>query len=237
MNLVHLDLVDALDRDGYIIIPNLLPSMSVDSVVRGIEDFLTAESVQAKPHGIRNLASRVPAVRTLAEATQIREFVERLIGGSPRLVRSILFDKVAGANWAVPWHQDQTIAVQERVEAAGYGPWTVKEGIPSVQPPTEILESMVTLRIHLDDCAKDNGPLRVIPGSHKLGRLSAEAIDQLARASPGVDCTVGKGGVLVMRPLLLHASSPSGTPIHRRVVHLDFANRELPCGLRWNPAA
>jgi ectoine hydroxylase-related dioxygenase (phytanoyl-CoA dioxygenase family) len=81
-------------------------------------------------------------------------------------VRAIFFDKSSGSNWLVPWHQDLTIAVASKCEAPGFGPWSVKDGIPHVQPPDELLKQMIALRLHLDDCDASNGALRVIPGSH-----------------------------------------------------------------------
>jgi ectoine hydroxylase-related dioxygenase (phytanoyl-CoA dioxygenase family) len=129
----------------------------------------------------------------------------------------------------VPWHQDLTIAVQERLEVPGYGPWTVKAGVAHVQPPVAVLERMVAVRLHLDDCGAENGPVRVLRGSHRLGRMAAAPMD----AGEEVVCTVGRGGVVLMRPLLWHASSPAVSVAHRRVIHVEFAAAELAGGLRW----
>jgi ectoine hydroxylase-related dioxygenase (phytanoyl-CoA dioxygenase family) len=144
----------------------------------------------------------------------------------------LLFDKTPAANWSIGWHQDTAIAVREKVEAPGFFGWSVKAGVPHVHPPTQILESMITLRVHVDDCGEGNGPLRVIPGSHRHGRLSDEAIAKRA-TGPEVICPLQAGGVLLMRPLILHASSPATTPQHRRVLHLEFAADPLPHGLEW----
>ena len=101
-----------------------------------------------------------------------------------------------------------------------------------VQPPAEVLEHMVSVRFHLDDCGEENGALRDIPGSHLRGRIPEEDIPAM-RETPEVVCAVAVGGALLMRPLLLHASSPSRVPGHRRVVHLDYASVQLPNGMRW----
>ena len=139
------------------------------------------------------------------------------------------FNKTSASNWKVAWHQDRTIAVRERKDVAAFGPWSVKECVPSVQPPSSIMAHMLAIRLHLDESHEDNGPLRVIPGSHKVGCLSAEGIatwkEQL--------CTVPRGGAILMRPLLVHASSSCAKPEPRRVIHLEFAVENLPGGLEW----
>ena len=138
-----------------------------------------------------------------------------------------------GANWKVPWHQDLTIEVRKKLDVSGFGPWSTKAGVVHVQPPASTLENMLAVRIHLDDCDESNGPLRVIPGSHRLGRLTSEQILRIA-AQPAVRCTVPAGGVMLMRPLLVHASSACRDPRHRRVIHLEFAAGALPAGLEWH---
>lgn len=148
-------------------------------------------------------------------------------------MRGILFDKIPDANWKVPWHQDVTIAVQDKVEAEDFGPWSVKANVLHVQPPASILEHMLSVRLHLDDCGEENGALRVISGSHKRGRIPEDQIQSVRDTSQETLCSVRVGGALIMRPLLLHASSPSHAPAHRRVVHLDFAAVSLPSGMRW----
>jgi ectoine hydroxylase-related dioxygenase (phytanoyl-CoA dioxygenase family) len=148
-------------------------------------------------------------------------------------VRTLLFDKQPGANWKVTWHQDLTIAVKERRDVDGFGPWSIKDGIPHVQPPAELLARMITLRVHLDDCFAENGALRILPGTHQSGRLSPADISDTRARVDEIVCEVPRGGVLVMRPLLLHASSAAVSPRHRRVLHLEFAAEDLPEGLAW----
>ena len=145
-------------------------------------------------------------------------------------------DKTSEANWNVAWHQDLSIAVRERMDVRGFGPWSIKAGVVHVQPPREVLERMVTLRLHLDDCMAENGPLRVIPCSHSQGVLTPAKVSQMTSESKAVTCTVGTGGAIVMRPLILHASSKALRPSHRRVVHLEFSSAELPAPLQWGAA-
>ena len=163
----------------------------------------------------------------------IKSLAETSLGGDAFPVRATLFDKSPEANWRVPWHQDTAIAVAERIETRGYGGWSVKDGVPHVHPPAEILQGMLAVRVHLDDCDLENGLLRVLPGSHRSGKLESEQIEHWKRTVAEVPCVVKAGGVLLMSPLLLHASSPAENPSRRRVIHIEYASQELPNGLRW----
>ena len=184
--------------------------------------------------GVRNLLDRSAAVRALAQSTPIRSLVEPILGPNARAVRGILFDKTPDANWKVIWHQDLTIAVRARHEVDGFGPWSLKDGVTCVQPPLSVLEEMLAVRIHLDDCGLSNGPLRVIAGSHRQGRLGAEAIERIRAESRESVVTAGLGEAIVMRPLLLHASAPAESPGRRRVVHIELCAKELPPPLAWH---
>ena len=130
------------------------------------------------------------------------------------------------------WHQDLTIAVREQHPVIGFGPWTTKAGIWHVQPPSEVMSAMLAIRLHLDENDCNNGPLRAMPDTHRRGRLSAVEIAAFAKNNC-VTCTVPEGGALIMRPVLLHASSACVVNKPRRVIHLEFAARELPHGLHW----
>jgi ectoine hydroxylase-related dioxygenase (phytanoyl-CoA dioxygenase family) len=213
-------------QDGFEIVPSLLG----EAEVKALRTALT--SLKVAP-GHRNLMRRVPDVAALAASPKMLVLIEELFGAKPIPVRSIFFDKPPEANWLVPWHQDLSIAVKQRIDLRGYGPWSMKDGVPHVQPPTETLEAMVTIRLHLDDCDESNGSLRVIPGSHRLGRLDAASISELRSRQKEVTCSVRSGDGLLMRPLLLHASSEASAPVHRRVIHLEYAACPLPNGLEW----
>jgi hypothetical protein len=179
----------------------------------------------------------LPGVAELARSRRLLDLVRPHLPSEPLPVRAIYFDKSSDANWLVPWHQDLTLAVRARVEAAGFGPWSTKDGIPHVQPPVELLRQMLTVRLHLDDADESNGALRVLPGSHRLGRLSSERVQELRSRQPDFLCTVSAGDALLMRPLLLHASSRSTSPRHRRVLHIEYAAFTLPESLNWHEAA
>ena len=219
----------SVDTDGFSMVENFLPEQEVADLVTFVEQNL---STSGQRGGVRNLLD-LPRMRDLAESSAMRTAVKAIIGNGARIVRGILFDKTEEANWKVPWHQDVTIAVNRKIEAAGYGPWSVKAGVLHVQPPASVLERMISVRLHLDDCPEENGALRVISGSHTSGKLDERVIQNIAARSIAVTCAMQRGGVLMMRPLLLHASSASSFPGHRRVVHFDYAASELPAGMGW----
>jgi ectoine hydroxylase-related dioxygenase (phytanoyl-CoA dioxygenase family) len=225
----------ALNVDGFAIIEGVLSRLAVAELIAGLDRLSEHKEVRRRGgvFAVRNLLDQVPEVRQLASSEIVRPLVQAVLGEDFFPVRGILFDKIPEANWKVPWHQDVTIAVQERVESSGFGPWSMKADVLHVQPPASILENMVSVRIHIDDCLRENGALRVIPGSHLYGRIAEDRISDYVEKSIEQTCEVRAGGVLIMRPLLLHASSPSTDPKHRRVVHLDFASVQLPSPMRW----
>jgi len=225
---------DAIDRDGYAIMHGVLDESALAawrSAIQPVDWTADGAQVQAK-HAARNLLD-LPDVRQLATSPPLIDLVKPVIGKSAQPVRGILFNKVDGANWKVPWHQDLAIAVRERIDTEGFGPWSVKQGVPHVQPPVHILERMLTLRVHIDDCDESNGPLRVIGGSHRHGKLDSNAVERLRQGGDVQACTTSRGGVVMMRPLLLHASSPAAKPRSRRIVHLEYAATSLPGNLHW----
>lgn len=227
---------ESLDRDGFAVVEGVAPDDVIDALLPALADVDHEGAVarRGSVHAVRNLLEAVPQVRSLARMPSVRALVEPVLGAGCFVVRGILFDKTPQANWKVAWHQDLTIAVRERVDAPGFGPWSEKAGIPHVQPPAGVLERMLTVRVHLDPCGPENGPVQVLPGSHAHGRLAPDAIERLRAAGVPVPCTSARGGALVMRPALLHASSPATRPGHRRVVHLEFAAGDLPHGLEWH---
>lgn len=223
-----------LKNDGFAIVDGVLSNSEVDNLIAAIEDQQRAATLNRKGSvfAVRNLLE-IPAIAALARSEAVQPLVRTALGNSFFPVRGILFDKVPQANWKVPWHQDVTIAVQERIETAGFGPWSMKAEVLHVQPPVNVLERMISVRLHLDPCDDSNGALRVVPGSHRRGRIPEESVPAILSSSREHVCEVSRGGALLMRPLLLHASSAAVKPSHRRVVHLDFASDGLPGGLQW----
>lgn len=154
-----------------------------------------------------------------------------------RPVRAVLFDKTAEANWVVAWHQDRTIAVRERVEVEGFGPWSNKDGTLHVAPPFDVLARMVTLRVHLDPVDETNAPLRVALGSHANGRVGADQAAAVAAEACQAICLAEVGDIWAYRTPIIHASDRSLTPRHRRVLQVDYADFDLPGGLVWQGLA
>ena len=225
-----------LERNGFSIMKSVLEPCKVDWILDEITALHNCEGTSTRSgrvFGARNLFQKIPSLRSVAEHEPLISLVKKLIGDAARPVRCLFFDKNSMANWSVVWHQDLTIAVRRRRPVEGFGPWSLKAGVPHVQPPLSILEKMLTLRIHLDKTDGSNGALRVISGSHRLGRLNPQMIEQLTAAKTPRMCAVDGGGVLLMRPLLLHSSRSCRTPVHRRVLHIEFSADRLPGGLEW----
>jgi hypothetical protein len=170
----------------------------------------------------------------LARRLRDHPLLSRLVPAAHVAVQCTYFEKSPGRNWLVPIHQDLSIPVAERVESPGLGGWSEKEGALFVQPPASLLEALVAIRVHLDDCAAEEGPLRVVPGSHTQGRIAPEAALALRAAATEVSCHAAQGSALVMRPLLLHASSKSTGTGRRRVLHFVFGPQSPGHGLRWH---
>lgn len=185
--------------------------------------------------GVRNVLA-TPVVLRIVQDPRFARAIREAVDGPLAAVKATLFDKTPRSNWRVQWHQDRVIAVRERIDLEGFGPWSVKGGIPHVEAPAHVLANMLAVRVHLDDTGPDNGPLRVIPGSHRHGKLADEEILRLVSTQPQVGLAVPQGAVLLMRPLLLHASSPATVPAHRRVLHIELAPPDLIAPLQWHSA-
>jgi hypothetical protein len=174
-------------------------------------------------HGARDLL-RFPQVVAWGQAL---EPLVRASGlATPRLISGLWFDKRPEANWRVPWHQDLFAPVAPFI-APGWGPWSDKHGIPHVELPEPWCSQRVAIRLHLDDCGPDDGPLEILPGTHRAGKLTPAAIDQQAQAIAPVTIHADAGELLILHPLLLHRSAPAHQPTHRRVLHLEW------CGVPW----
>jgi ectoine hydroxylase-related dioxygenase (phytanoyl-CoA dioxygenase family) len=223
-------------RDGFAVVSGVLDGRALASLEESLEGVGSREGVLRRGgvYAIRNLFEVLPVARELARSAPVRALVEPVLGADCFAVRGVLFDKTPAAPWKVAWHQDLSIAVRARVEAEGFGPWSVKAGVVYVQPPSRVLEGVLAVRLHLDDCDETNGPLKVLPGSHAFGRLDAEEIRRRREEGGAVTCVVPRGGALLLRPLLLHSSPAPRAPRRRRVVHMEFAAAPLPCGLEWH---
>ncbi|MGC4050945.1 MAG: phytanoyl-CoA dioxygenase family protein [Paludibaculum sp.] len=225
----------AVETRGFALCRSPLNADLLQSLEAALGCIDTDERVRSRGavFAIRDLLIAAPAIRAMANADPLLAVARAAIGRKARPVRGLLFDKHPAANWLVPWHQDLTICVKERLEVKGFGPWSGKADLVHVQPPAEILDQMVALRIHLDDAGETNGALRLLPGTPKLGRLTPEQVEKCRETNEEMTCAAARGDVLLMKPLLLHASSAALQPGHRRVIHIEYASCSLPGGLCW----
>ena len=173
--------------------------------------------------GARHLMAR-PAVADVANDPRLLRIARRGLGEAAVPYRATLFEKSGRANWLVVWHQDTALPLASRFDAREWGPWSEKAGILYAHAPAWALARVLALRLHLDASTAENGPLRVIPGSHAAGLLSDEEVFGIARRQEHVACPVSRGGVLAMRPLLIHSSSKAREDAPRRVLHIEYAD-------------
>jgi hypothetical protein len=228
-------MVSDLEQDGYAVLHGVIPAELVARAATALASLTRDRSERGgETFGARNILD-IPEVRDLAALAGTRSLLSNVVGPGVRAVRGIFFDKTPAANWPVAWHQDRSLALSRKHEVEGWRAWSVKAGVAHGQPPHPMLERMLTLRFHLDDCAEDNGPLKVVPGSHRLGRLERDKQRALRREAGERTLAVMAGDAIAMRPLILHASSAAISPQHRRVVHLEFVPGDLlPSPLEWH---
>ncbi len=200
-------------------IPGVFPQGEVAAFIGGFEKTYEGQ-VSA---GIRN-ALGIKTVSSLAHDPRLLGIARRLLGSPARPFRVTFFNKSLQINWLVAWHQDKTLPLRKRLPVFGWGPWSVKQGTIYAQAPESVLSTILALRIHIEDSTGQNGPLRVLSGTHKLGILTDESIRELSSRIVPTECTVAAGGVLAMRPLLIHASSKSRSGNSRRVLHIEYAS-------------
>lgn len=218
----------AVEKQGFAITPKLFDREDISSVIESLDK----APLRHGRAGARN-ALQIESVRDLAVDSRLLKLAGSILGGNAVPFRATFFDKSAEANWLVVWHQDTALPLRERRDVKGWGPWSVKEGVICAHAPGYALEQVLAIRIHLDDSNEENGSLRVLPQTHTLGVLSDDAIHDLAEKIPPVDCFVGAGEVLVMKPLLIHSSSKAKSEkLHRRVLHIEYATRlSFPDGI------
>jgi hypothetical protein len=205
-------------ESGFATIPKVIPPPEMSDVLLAIRELRT-DNARA---GLRNML-QCPAVRQLARDPRLMGIAIKVLGADAFPFRATLFDKSPETNWLVAWHQDRALPIHRKQDRVGWGPWSTKEGVLYAQAPANALEQVIALRLHFDDCLETNGPLRVLPATHRLGVLTGEAIDELASQVSPVSCHIATGGVLVMSPLLLHGSSKSKASGSRRVLHIEYA--------------
>jgi hypothetical protein len=232
-------IVAQVERDGFVLLPGVFTAAQADAMLVGLGPALsdppaaqgTMRSETGTIYAARNLLTLWPAVVQVWRQPPLLEALAAVLGPEYGLVRVLYFDKPPERSWALPWHKDMTIAVRRHLPSVHFSKPTRKASVPHVEAPTELLEQMLTARIHLDEVTEENGPLKVLPGSHRTGKVMVPG-ESKPRA-----ILASRGDVLLMRPLLAHNSGNSHpqTKRHRRILHLEFAGRrELADGYAWH---
>lgn len=214
----------SFERDGFdIIVPGLAP----DEL-----EALRREFPPDAPNR-RNLFTFSPLLEEFVASASFSRHAAEILGPNCFAVRAVFFNKIVKSNWHVPWHQDIGVPLRERRNVDGFSAFTVKDGIIHANAPGEVLAKLVVLRLHLDDATSANGAMRLVAGSHAAGRLHDDEIDSWAAKGREVQPEIPAGGILRLRPLLLHASAHSSSDAPRRVIHIEYASEALPGGLAW----
>ena len=223
-----------ISRNGFEIVEDVYSPEEIRQILEVINQADSDKETFHKSTGIfaiRQFLKEIPGTVPLIFNENLKRIIHQFFGQDYFVVKSIYFDKPEGSNWYVSYHQDLTISVNKKAELPGFGPWTKKHDQFAVQPPLEILENIFTIRIHLDDTDANNGALKVILGSHQKQIYRPETIDWVIEKEDV--CPVTKGGIMIMKPLLLHSSSRTTDNRKRRVIHLEFSNNQLPDELQW----
>lgn len=215
-----------LSRDGAQHFPAALSPDDLHQLEQGLA------SVPANHPGTR-LTGISALAETLSASSPIGRIAAHRLGPAARPVRALLFNKTADQNWSLGWHQDRTIAVAERIDTPGFSNWTVKSRIQHVEPPFDLLQRMLTLRVHLDPVGPDNAPLLVAPGSHRLGRIAETDIAPVVQRHGVRSCLAARGDIWLYATPILHASAAAAAAGSRRVLQIDFSADDLPGELRW----
>lgn len=213
---------NAIENDGFALAQDVFADEELDHLLADIR----GAGAKRSRAGVRHLLRFDPVAR-LARSAQLTEFVREVLGENGFPYRATLFDKSPVSNWLVAWHQDTALPLREKLELPGWGPWSLKDGITYGHAPASVLQQILALRVHLNDSTLENGPLRILPGSHTHGILTDDSIRALASGITPVDCTVPKGGIVAMRPLLVHGSSKSQSEMPRMVLHIEYAASPL----------
>ncbi|MBX3176988.1 MAG: phytanoyl-CoA dioxygenase family protein [Candidatus Hydrogenedentes bacterium] len=222
--------------NGFVRVPGVVEAGLLNAISLELERVADHDKLHARGGSIY-AARDVFAVnsRLLAMASEgpLLQLARELAGPEARATKATYFDKRPEANWTLPLHQDLTITVRNRAEVPGYTHWSVKAGVPHVQPPVALLQQIVALRLHLDDCPVENGALEVVPGSHRQGRIGASELRAMHLEGRAVACPAIAGDVLAMRPLLVHGSRKAVAPGRRRVLHIEYCAAALDAPLAW----
>ena len=227
-----------INTEDFAIINDVYTKNEIEKLISLIENITENKTTNATFRkskdlfAIRQFHKEIPKTLDFIFNQNLKEIIESNFGAGYFITKSIYFDKPEKSNWFVAYHQDLTISVDKKIEIENFENWTIKQNQFAVQPPKEILENNFTIRIHIDKTTKDNGALKVINDSHSRGILRIENLD--FENEKETICEVEKGGIMIMKPLLFHASNKTTNNERRRVIHIEFSNQQLPAGLEWS---
>ncbi|MEN4761916.1 phytanoyl-CoA dioxygenase family protein [Chryseobacterium sp. C39-AII1] len=233
MNLQHHK--NIITENGFTVINNIFSDEEIEKISEIIQNIDTSKETFRKSEdlfAIRQFLKEIPEIKGVVFNENLKTIIKEIFGDKYFVVKSIYFDKPEKSNWYVAYHQDLTISVDKKLELENFGPWTTKQNQFAVQPPLSILENIFTIRIHLDETDENNGALKVVPTSHAKGIYRPETIDWTVETE--TICNVEKGGIMIMKPLLLHGSNRTINGKKRRVIHIEFSDLELPEELNWS---
>jgi ectoine hydroxylase-related dioxygenase (phytanoyl-CoA dioxygenase family) len=225
---------NTISTDGFAILNDVFTAAEIDKLLYIIESADTSKATFRKTNdlfAIRQFLKEIPAAANIVFNKKLTSLIEAIFGNGFFVVKSIYFDKPEASNWFVSYHQDLTISVNKKIEWEGFNFWTTKHNQFAVQPPLNILQDNLTIRIHLDNTNEENGALKVIPQSHLKNIYRSETIDW--KTEQEYSCNVKKGGIMFMKPLLLHSSAKTTNNHKRRVIHIEFSRITLPGELQW----
>lgn len=214
--------LESVHTYGFELVPEVFHGRRIDFM---LEEIARLSPVRTRA-GLRH-ALRLEPVLKIANDPALLNMASRILGPDTLPYRATLFDKSPASNWLVIWHQDTALPMRERANVSGWGPWSTKDGIAYAHAPADALSEVLALRVHLDDSTTHNGPLKVLPQTHNLGILCDDRLQELSKRIPAVECVCPKGGVVAMRPLIVHASSKSQNERPRRVLHIEYAASEF----------
>jgi ectoine hydroxylase-related dioxygenase (phytanoyl-CoA dioxygenase family) len=230
--------INEINSEGFAIIENVYSENEIEKIISEIENVTEIETENSTFRksqdlfAIRQFHKEIPETLNFIFNQNLREIIKLNFGENYFITKSIYFDKPEKSNWFVAYHQDLTISVDRKVEIENYENWTTKQNQFAVQPPKEILEQNFTIRIHIDKTTKENGALKVLNKSHRKGIVRTENLE--IENETETICEVEKGGIMIMKPLIFHASNKTTNNERRRVIHIEFSNQKLPKGLEWS---
>jgi len=208
-------LVQSFETDGYLIIDEAVAEPDLAEIEKHLA------SIPLDRVGTRNVLNS-DWCRQLSARLKLVPTIQEILPPDPVAIQCTYFQKSDSENWLVALHRDLSIPLKARIDSPDWRAWSEKEGVLFAHPPKTVLQSMLAVRLHLEENNESNSPLQVVPGSH------------IAAGDPAnrINCIVPRGGVLAMRPLLLHASSKLKKG-KRRVLHFVFGPRILPNNAEW----